>query len=457
MTRAPSFVVCWLAAALAACSGEQGPAGRDGSGVSASISGVSPNSVFVGARRQVALSGYGTQWDASTTCDFGDGITVSDLVVASPTSLLVTLTPAFDVAPGVRDVQVTTGSQVLSFSGAFNVEAATHFDLLGQPAQGGVFVAEVQNLDFSRPFDGTTEGDGFFTPLTYPHFVVTSDPGLLGNVNSVEPYHASVTMLADVTFPPGPASVSLLSGPSGSQDGFQNPAAFLVQARSPVALDQGTGTGTVHESYDSLLFSLDLGGSGDLRILEVTATAPGAGATSLFMLPSSGRFADLLTAGSSIARGTRLTGSHYFVYWDNTGTADYDVAVDALVLATASAPEAEPNDDAADALVAPSLPFTVTGGRLSGATDVDVIAVNLTAADVGKHLRVRTYGDTDTDTRVEVFDPGGNSLGSSEVDYHEGLDSDAILGPGTYLVEIGSGAYFDATVAGYDAYVRIVD
>src|SRR4051812_48214074 len=90
-----------FAAALMACSGDDGAAGaagkdgtgtpgKDGTGTTAgaSLNGITPASVFLARSKTLTISGYGTQWtkEKLPTIDFGDpGIKVDKVEVASPT------------------------------------------------------------------------------------------------------------------------------------------------------------------------------------------------------------------------------------------------------------------------------------------------------------------------------------------------------------------------------------
>src|ERR1044071_7564481 len=86
-------------AALAACGG--GDAGD--------VAGVFPDSGFIGRTTRVEISGDTTSWDASTTVNFGAGVTVSNVEVVSPSSLQADLTIDPAATPGKQDVVITDG------------------------------------------------------------------------------------------------------------------------------------------------------------------------------------------------------------------------------------------------------------------------------------------------------------------------------------------------------------
>jgi len=94
--------------------GDQGPAGEPGEDASPPVPAVS--AVFPGAAAQgetltVTVLGTDTAWDETTEIDFGDGVTVEDVVVGSGSWLSATVTVADDAADGPRDVVATTGDE----------------------------------------------------------------------------------------------------------------------------------------------------------------------------------------------------------------------------------------------------------------------------------------------------------------------------------------------------------
>ena len=126
----------------------------------------------------------------------GEGVTVDSVTVASPTALLVKATADSAAELGVRDVTVDE----LSFTGAFELASPVQVQAMqGQVAQGSVVMVKLQNLDFANPFDTTTTGDGFFTPLEYVNIAVTAGTGATAQISSVEPYSMDILLLTDVT------------------------------------------------------------------------------------------------------------------------------------------------------------------------------------------------------------------------------------------------------------------
>jgi hypothetical protein len=89
-----------------------------------SLLSVQPNAGRAGESVAVRISGRFTTFvSGDTTVDFGAGITASNVVVESPTSLTATLAIAANAASGARDLSVRTGTQVVLLSAAFSVTA----------------------------------------------------------------------------------------------------------------------------------------------------------------------------------------------------------------------------------------------------------------------------------------------------------------------------------------------
>ena len=98
---------------------EQNPAGPQ-------VTSVSPASGAQGDSFRVEVTGRNTHFDETSTVALsGEGIDVSDLSVASATTLRVTLAIAETAASGPSDVTVTTGDEVAIGLGAFAVIVST--------------------------------------------------------------------------------------------------------------------------------------------------------------------------------------------------------------------------------------------------------------------------------------------------------------------------------------------
>lgn len=78
-----------------------------GCGADESVNGVFPSSGFLGRTLRVEVTGDNTSWGSGNGLDFGPGITVSNISVASPTTLFAEIVISDTAAPGLRDVIVT--------------------------------------------------------------------------------------------------------------------------------------------------------------------------------------------------------------------------------------------------------------------------------------------------------------------------------------------------------------
>jgi hypothetical protein len=391
-------VFAWLGimvlAAVALACGEGG-----GDGV-ASLSGVIPGDLFIGRDAELLIIGANTDWTGSVAVDLGEGITVREVMAASPTALLVKASVEPGAAPGPRDITVDD----LDFGGGIDVQSPLALTFQGVIAQGSISVLELQNLDFEHPFDITSVGGGLFDPLRFTNVHADAGEGTSFEVDEVEPYRMRLLLLSDVLAEGGARDLDVQSGPSGEEIGFRLPGAFELVERAPIALASGEpSTGLVDAPYQSSLYSIV---PADLSVVRASTFAMSLDAVpAIAVLPASGSFADVVTFDLS----TTLISDqvHYLVYWDNSGASGYrfQVSASATTVAQETA-EAEPNDVRGDAVVVDVIPAVVSGSSILAKEDVDWIELELTAEQVGEGARLRaiTYGDDPlTDTAVSIF------------------------------------------------------
>lgn len=412
-----------------------------------------PDTGFAGRTTDVVLVANDTGWGADTTADFGEGVTVNSVEVLGDGAMVANITLADDAALGPRDISV--GGEMLE--AGFTVASAFQIETQGTIAQGSLAVISITNLDVANPFDITTTGDGFFTPIEYVNFSATMADGHDTLINFVEPYSAELIILTDVDAAEGPAMVDVASGPSGEE--VHTLGEVTVSARSATVLSAGTpATGTISTAFDSVLYELTPAQFSLLSFALTTTSETAAPAVAL--LPASGSFDDLIrfSANAQIPGDGKL----YAVVWENRGSAPYDFTLAADAQAATQQPEAEANDDSDSAQPVGAVPSVVTAGSLSSVTDEDWYAVAVPAGNNGKGLHVVTMaGDPGTDTIVEIFAPNGtNSLGGPSDDFgvHEDWTSTALGGPGTYFVKVTASAdFFDPSSNNYDLLIEIVD
>jgi hypothetical protein len=437
---------------LGVCALAMSACGSDDSGDAAFIAAV-PEAGFAGRTMTVVLLGEGTGWEAGATVGFGDGVTVDSADVLATGGILATITIDADAEIGARDV--TVNDAVLT--GGFELQSPITVEASGTVAQGSISLLTITNHDQANPFDVTSEGDGLFTPITYPNFSATVAEDLDVVVSTVGPYSAELILLADVDAMPGASSLELNSGPAGST--VRSLAGIELTSRSAQTLTADTpATGTLTAAFDSALYELT---PGDFSIVDllVTTTNEDAG-PQIALLPASGSFAEMIDFASAVRLPTDQ--KLYAVVWDNTGLTGVDYSLDALITAADKLSESEDNNSSAMAQATSLLPAVVTDGTLSSVDDEDWFKVTIGAGDVGKVLHVVTMaGDPGTDTVVEVFGANGNtSIGgpSSDQGIHENHMSGVLNQAGTYYVKISASVdWYDPAYKAYDAMFELAD
>ncbi len=467
----------WLCGVLAAtalgCAGEPGapgpkgdPGGSGGGGPrTPSLSGAAPESAFLARTTDVTLSGESTAWSDQVKVDFGPKITVEGVIVASPTALVARIAVAGDAATGPRDIVVTDGATKLVYKGAFHVEAPLKLTLVGQAAQGSIFVVHVRGLDFETPFD-TTEGGSVFSP-TYPNLSLGTSPGVSAEVASVSEYAVDYQVFVDVDAAAGAVKADILSGPAGHQVEFPFPAAYAIAARAPTPLVKGTKTTlALAHAGDSALLSFTPSDA-KLTIIDVASSTTDMNATPAgYFLPKSGKFADRFAVASGATFTSSSTDPFYAVYCDYYAYAGYGLDVTVTETLAQGGAEVEPNDSKNLAMnngvvVPPSVTQSAT---LKDSSDEDWYAVSVDAAHVGLSIHAQTGGpDPFTDTVVDIFEQQGNMLialgpkgsPSEDTGYLDELTSIFTASAGTYFVKVSASPYFDPAHKSYDMIIRL--
>lgn len=126
---------------------------------------VNPNSGPQGQQSlAVTIAGYFTHFAQGTTqADFGAGITVNSVAVASATSLTANISIAQSATAGPRTVAVTTGSEVAALTDGFAVSLAGTPTLLsvspGSGQQGQQNLPVVLTGEFTHFTQGTTQAN----------------------------------------------------------------------------------------------------------------------------------------------------------------------------------------------------------------------------------------------------------------------------------------------------------
>jgi hypothetical protein len=402
------------------------------------VSGIFPSRVFLARTTQVTLSGYATHWSGATKVDFGPGITVHDLVAASPTALVAQVATTKGTPVGVRDVVVEDGSSRQRYTGAFAVASPLTASFQGTMAQGALGRVTLRVLDPSTPLDTTAVRD-IAGNVSYPDLAVTLPPGI-GNVGiaTALDYEVTFAIGIDVDANAATGDVDLLSGPEGSTTEFPLPSGIQVAARTATPLVSGVvATGTTTNAYDSVLYAFTP--TGGMAILDLAATATnGALDPAVAMLPSSGHFADLLGFGNQQTAVAPAGAPLYAVYWENTGgTGPFEVKATATDVAqSAMATAADALSRGAGAIPVTGLPFVLTDGDLAR-NSFDWVKLTVAGTTT---LRVQTTGDLATDTRVTAYQSDGLTVVATPIDTGYAADGTIPLTvAGTYYVEFSQG------------------
>lgn len=413
--------------------------GGSGTSVTPSASGVFPAQGFTGASLRVEISGDATAWTSGATVDFGSGVTVNDVSVASPTDLFADITIDPAATPGKNDVTISSGG-TYTLAQAFELVSPVSISFTGTVAQGGLVSFVIDNHNFDQLFDASTAP------------ALTGPAGINFSVQANDELSISGYMFIDTTATGGPITV---------QAGSANEVvpAIAIAARTATALTSGTAVnGTLAIERDSGLYTIDAGATDLLHFSVVAASDPNA-QPFVAVLPASGSWADE-ESGDYVLD---TAGTYYAVVADNgteggyaytlTGTNDVPTVV------------AEGNDTTngieATAPVAAALPYEQTPSTLSSADDVDIVTFTVDAANANAtvHILTNIGSDPETDTQVEVVDADGNIYTTGIFGEPDPTDNDsdcdangdcANLGEDTVTAALPAGTYYLEVSAGAD-------
>lgn len=233
-TMAALFVAACGADGATGPQGEQGPAGPPGTNTTnddatnPSTNAVTPASGFLGRELDVQIGLTGGELNAAPKVDFGKGITVTDVKLASPTLVTAHIAIASNAEAGAHDVIVGE----LVAKGAFKVSPSLDVTEAVKAQQGGLGAYLINNLD-SFVFD-TTDGA----------FLIDAGEGLLTySAGATGAYAAQGIFLAPPLAKTGGfqlAAHNLDATGSPAISFFGNPDGPKVTAREPEALTLGT-------------------------------------------------------------------------------------------------------------------------------------------------------------------------------------------------------------------------
>jgi hypothetical protein len=426
-----------------------------------SLNGVFPSSGFIGRKLRVEVSGDNASFvDGQVSLDFGAGVTVEKVAVASPTALFADITIADTAALGLRDVVVNQGGAALTLREAFQLESPVAFTTQGTVAQGSVVSFTARNLDFYAPFDATCGAAVFGICLQYTGMQVKVPTGMNAVLNAVDAFTVTGTLYIDLDAQSG--AISFTSGPAG--DATKQVVSAVgadteVATRAPVALAAGTPTTTtVAAPFDSHLYEFTAAATSAARF-SASPGDPNADPT-IYVLPESGRFTEMVAATAAPNALSASGGKYFAIYSDGTGLADYSYAIrvnPVALTALAEADTAGANDLLANAQNAgANASILLMGATISSETDADWVRFTVPANSAAKKVHVVTAGgDPLTDTYVEIYKNSEATMIGESADsgYHEDTLSTAIGGDATVIfVKIyGSPGYFQPSHSQYVA------
>jgi hypothetical protein len=141
--------------------GAQGNPGQPGESVQASAGVVFPRAGLLDRELDVMVTVDAAKVDASTQLDFGAGITLSNVAVASSTALTAHLKIDATAAAGPRDVKIRINTaQELTAKGGFDVKHPAEMRVLGgTPTAGGMARVEITSRD-TAAFETSMRADG---------------------------------------------------------------------------------------------------------------------------------------------------------------------------------------------------------------------------------------------------------------------------------------------------------
>lgn len=416
--------------------GAPGAVGEPGSGASssgalaASLNGVSPTSIAAGKTSTVVVSAIGTQWTTPPTVSIdGTGVDVTNVTVASPTALLLSVQAAPDAQPGARTLSVDSGADRLTFTG-LEVASNLSYSVVGELAALGIAYVTVVGADSENPFGPylRLEISKNGTPLaTGQDLVLNQLP-----VADLGPNRLFFTFSADAQAA-GSYDLDLVTGNSSALLGEHHHygPGFSVAARQPevvVSPHQWVIPSTAALTSKPFRHDTLTAASGGRVTCTATPAAPPSGYAAV---PRMAGATGQVTDGSTFwKQGEPVIGALTVLSIGTGPQVDVVNRLDCNLVAAAILDEAEPNDTTASALALPGS-GAIRGSIAAG--ERDFVSFTTTAthrARIAKRgpgtLTMRVYQGTSTlvDTRV---------LSATQA---SATTADIVFGAGTSYVEI---------------------
>lgn len=424
---------------LAACGGSE-----------PSLSGVFPAEGFAGRSLRVEISGDATEWTSGAVVNFGAGVTVADVTVASPTALFADISIDSAAATGLQDISVASEG-TLTLKHAFEVRSPIALAFTGPVEQGGRPRFSIVNRDFAHPFDLTAEsGELVDLAVQGPagtHFVIESSTAF------------QLDGTAEIDGDATGGAVTVTSGEAPRKDVSVSDAIDVAPRAATPVISGGAVTGTIDGPGQTLWYALPAVAG----LVHITGSVTGTGSPEVGILQD-GTWSQIiggLTTVLSTAKTVEI------VVFDRTPAFGYSVTLTPVSEALATAAEPASDDTIATAATATSLPFELTDATLASATDVDYVKVVIDPAHAAKRLHVIAQAANHlTDTAIDITDGAGVSQITGPLDggtsggdggfacgFLGNCGEDYVADPlpaGTYYVRVAKGSTpFDASFASY--------
>ncbi len=213
-----------------------------------------PSSAFAGLSLRVEVTGDATDWTSTTTVDFGSGVTVNGVTVASPDDLFADITIDGSAPAGLNDVTITdTGGSdgTLTLTQAFEIDSPVALTVTGDQTQGGLPFITINNNDLLHPFDATTDANGNFVNTGF----------MLGtgiNIGGLAITATQITGQLFIDLDAQPSDLVLVRN-IGSDQVSVDLGSIAVTARTATDVSGGSD------------FSIDIAAPGDTGLLSVTS------------------------------------------------------------------------------------------------------------------------------------------------------------------------------------------
>lgn len=417
------------------------------------LAGLFPDELFVGRTGEVVIAGDGLRFKEDAVVDFGADVTVNEVEVLGPSTIVVYVTIAPTAADGLRDV--TVDGNVLTEALTL-VPPMTSTLLGGTGQQGGLNLYELVMVDPTTPF--TENGVPTLT-----------GPGEIFDYFVIDATTANVGIYLDAVAAPAPLSLSIADGATSVINDL-----VTATAVTPEAIDTGagwnpdlTGIGTV------ALGTLDLA-AGEVADINVDA----GDSTLLFVMDTTdgsiggAKLIQFVDPGSSLSLGADKNATYLLALHDAqlfgagaAGQVTGTFTVDTLNVAT----ETEPNDTSATATALSTLPALIATG-FDVTSDIDFFEIDLAGTTTNNAAIVKVLtmpavdsGLADNDTYVTLYEDIDSIVENDDL---VGLFAGAtagLIGASAYI-ELSNSPFvsddtgnFLAAVRAYDADISTMD